>query len=181
MQDTSDLRSEGDACEEQGNTFEAACDCPIARDTIHRLIQEYICVPEDGDTAMKSHTVDSKDLLTVFRANPINYLKSTFEKHQGQDDILWEITTNDDEYDKGTGAVSPTPAFLFAVVMVLLFYATGRCITVMVPSHQMGIPGTALTLRRALRSLMDEPHYTVQNLLVDMIEVCDNMASILPP
>ena len=71
-----------------------------------------------------------------------------------------------------------TSAFLFAAAMVLLFNVSGKCLTVIMHSSQMGIPGTSLTIRRAIRLLMDESHYSVRNLLTDMSDVARSLGSI---
>ena len=63
-----------------------------------------------------------------------------------QDKKVLRIKDND-MVDTTTDSRAPKPVFLFALCMVLLAHVMGRDLSVLLSPHQMGIPGTSLTLR----------------------------------
>ena len=173
--DTSDLRSEGDKCDDAENDFATALECPIARDTLHRLLKEKNCIPDGMDAPAGRYThISSSD---IERPSTLEFLEAKYNATIRETDPVWYVTASE-ELHPYTGATIPTSAFLFAAAMVLLFHVSGKCLTVIMPSSQMGIPGTSLTIRRALRLLMDESHYSVRNLLTDMSDVARSLGSI---
>jgi hypothetical protein len=168
--------SDGDVCEEAIMSFEVAFECPVSIKTIHNVLQQYIYVedvfihnPYRGHT---EHVIKSDDLPAKWKTAPARiYLKEIYDKCM-KDPISCIRITEDNKVDIETDAHTGTPAFLFAASLAILLHISGKDISIVVPGHQMGVPGTSLTMRRALRCLLEpSTDWSVRSVLQSMANV----------
>ena len=142
-----DARSDGDECDDAVMTAETALGCPISTKTICGIMKQCICIETRDPMNMHLMAIEDMDAMLIERVWHVDALvliQNALELTQ--DKKVLRIIDND-IVEIITDSRAPKPVFIFAMCMVLLAHVMGRDLSVLVSPHQMGIPGTSLTLR----------------------------------
>ena len=164
-----DYHSDGEPCDEAVMSFVVAYSCPMSKATVHRILQDCICIETHSDQNAQHSVLPITELKGQWEANTQDFLKTQYDRLETNSTLR---IVDDDLVDIETDAHTSKPAFMFAACMSILMHVAGKNITIIVPVQQMGIPGTSLSLRRALRCLLEESSsWSVEGLLQSMREV----------
>lgn len=161
-----DCFSDSDACSASDITFDDAKDRTLTRQTVIDLMQENMCAADEGTdfTTADTETLPKLHMLQIVVIQDIY----TALKHAAPDSILLRPDDTDTPtIDPTTGAVEGSPLFLFSLSLILLLHVSGKTLQVFLPAHEMGIPGTSLTLRRAMRGLLEDEDCTVHRVTMN--------------
>lgn len=148
LHDEADLRSDcgepllaGTAAACGGLSFMTAQMCRMDAEALHAALHSGICVDEGGERDA------SASEFVVADCGPAMKEASKIWDRVGPDEHVVYIRG---DYAHGTPAA---PVFLTACHLVLGACLLHRPLTVVIPSTELGRPGTTLSLRRLLRNL----------------------------
>ena len=155
-------------CDDHEITFEHAMDVRIPTPQVLSLLKENIIIQDDiDDTAMAGGAgvvsqVFGEDFEDQFKVEKAFLIQRTYDVFMKLDaPVLHMVDESPLLMDRHTNAVKPSST-----------YASGKCLIVSMKGRRLGIPGTTLTLRRALRCLLEDSKYcSVNSLLKEMSEV----------
>ena len=166
-------------CDDHEITFEHAMDVRIPTPQVLTLLKENIIIQDDiDDTAMAGGAgvvsqvfgEDFEDQFKIEKAFLIQRMYDVLMKLDAP--VLHMADETPLLMDRDTNAVKPSSTFMFAICLILAMHASGKCLIVSMKGRRLGIPGTTLTLRRALRCLLEDSKYcSVNSLLKEMSEV----------
>ena len=166
-------------CDDHEITFEHAMDVRIPTPQVLTLLKENIIIQDDiDDTAMAGGAgvvkhefgKDFEDQFKIEKAFLIQRMYDVLMKLDAP--VLHMADETPLLMDRDTNAVKPSSTFMFAICLILAMHASGKCLIVSMKGRRLGIPGTTLTLRRALRCLLEDSKYcSVNSLLKEMSEV----------
>ena len=101
----------------------------------------------ETDGPMYTHGTDMLEMDASQLINAANFIRNVGLAFAALKDKNAIRVKDNEQVNITTDTYEGKPVFLFAVTMVLLAHVTGRDLVVWVPAHQMGIPGTSLTLQ----------------------------------
>ena len=139
--------SDVDECDPTEMTREAAMDCPISTKTICSLTKNCISLETDGVHGPMGHGTDLLEIDANDLMRQVHFMRNLDVAFAALKEKNAIRIKDNDRVNITTDTYEGKPVFLFAVTMVLIAHVTGRDLVVWVPAHQMGIPGTSLTLR----------------------------------
>ena len=175
-----------DACDNVGPlTLQDALYCTISRKTVHSLLKASL-IPIAPEDAVTLNAAGQVTLLSVPEAWKQNDTLSSLVHF-----MEWIRTTAHNKGSTGlTLYVTPTkmdytaPLFVYCVGMILLGHILSEPVIIYTDHNNLGIPGTTLTLCRALRIILDsydEESWSVSTLINAAERVPARLESMLPP
>lgn len=162
-----DLRSECEPCEDTEMDLDTALRCPMpVHDVLDALKAGIQCDEDDQDAERSSHILPFEIDPAAYKALRVDgIVKAAFEAYAKANAAANGAVTTvalsvRGEYAPAMLQMVPggsldVPLFHIGVGLVMVCCAMQQPACVVLPAHHLGMPGTTLTLRRALRCLLD--------------------------
>lgn len=174
----SDLRSECDPCADPALDFDTAWRCPCSVPELLAHLRDAI-VADPG--ALEGTAVVT--LKVPVNAGVASLVKDVVTRQLMTPTAHIDVVAVLPEHDpppKEAGNMSP-PLFRVAAGIALVTLALRQPVCVYVPPHFLGVPGTSLTVRRALRCVLGEGTFSGGLSAADLDELMRNLRLFIGP